>query len=229
MAEAPYAAVDAVLADPPRVHANAPTGVWSTDASCYRFLADRCGPGSRTLETGCGVSTVLLAALGAEHVCVSPGADETSAIAEHLAARGIDAGRVRFEVAGSHEALPRLLAEGLELDLVLIDGGHGFPMPILDWFYAGSMLRRGGVLVVDDLTLPAVRLLVDVLERDPRWARVAGSAKWGAWERRSAGPLTEDWTAQPHLRNRRERLEHLRRRIGGRLRRELQGLGRRSP
>ena len=229
MAEAPYAAVDAVLADPPRVHPNAPTGVWSTDIGCYRFLADRCPAGTRTLETGCGVSTVLLAKLGAEPVCVTPGAEERAAIVAHLAAAGIDGSRVRFELAGSHEALPRLLAEGLELDLVLVDGGHGFPMPVLDWFYAGSMLRAGGVLVLDDVGLPAVRLLVDVLDRDPRWTRVAGSAKWAAWERRTGGPLVEDWTEQPHLRNRWERLDHQRRRVTGRLRRELQRFGRRRP
>jgi predicted O-methyltransferase YrrM len=229
MPEARYAAVDAVLDDPPRVHPNAPTGVWSTDVDCYRFLADRFRPGTRTLETGCGVSTVLLTVLGAEHVCVTPGADERAAIETHLADRGIDASTLRFEQAASHEALPRLLAEGGELDLVLVDGGHGFPMPILDWFYAGSLLRRGGVLVADDIGLPAVRMLVDVLDRDPRWRRVAGSGKWAAWERQSSGPLAEDWTEQPHLRNRRERADHLRRRITGRLRRELQRGGRRSP
>ena len=46
------------------------------------------------------------------------------------------------------------------LDFVLIDGGHGFPTPMLDWFYGAGRLRRGGVAVFDDVQLPAVAMLV---------------------------------------------------------------------
>jgi predicted O-methyltransferase YrrM len=196
--------LERVLADQPVVHPmsadpDAPLGVWSTEAGCYRFIAERVGPGTRTLETGCGTSTVLLAALGADHICVTPGPEERERLLAHTAARGIPVDRVRFEVASSHEGLPRLAAEGIEVDLVLVDGSHGYPMPIIDWFYAGAMLRRGGVLVLDDLPLPAVRLHARILDRDPRWRRLARTKRWGAWERLSSGPLCEDWTAQPHV------------------------------
>lgn len=219
--------VGRVLADPPAVHPMGDAlGVWSTDEACYRFIAERVGSGSRTLETGCGASTVLLAALGAEHVCVTPGPQEMDRLLDHGASRGISLDRVRFEIASSHEALPRLAAEGLELDLVLVDGGHGFPLPILDWFFAGGLLRAGGVVVVDDLALPAVRMLRRVLDRDPRWRRVAGTRKWAAWERTTSGPLAEDWTSQPYLRNLADTVVHHSRRVRGRL---LRQLGRRMP
>jgi predicted O-methyltransferase YrrM len=223
--------LERVLADPPAVHPMEDgLGVWSTDEDCYRFLAGLVEPGTRTLETGCGTSTVLLAALGAQHICVTPGPEERDRLLAHGASRGIPIDAVRFEVASSHDALPRLAADGVALDVVLVDGAHGFPLPIIDWFYAGSMLRRGGVLIVDDITLPAVRMLVGVLDRDPRWGQVARTAKWAAWRRGTEGWLAEDWMTQPHLLRRAERAKHLGRRITGRARRELgQRLRRRTP
>jgi hypothetical protein len=73
-------------------------------------------------------------------------------------------------------------------------------MPVLDWFYAASRLRRGGIALVDDVQLPAVRALLQFLDPDPRWPVVARHEKWVAYERTTSGPLTEEWTEQPHYR-----------------------------
>ena len=97
--------------------------------------------GGRTLETGCGISTVLFAMWAAEHVCVVPWPREADACREYLQQHGLP-DHVTFEVGWSDEVLPRL--SGPPLDLVLVDGGHGFPAPILDWYYAASRLREGG-------------------------------------------------------------------------------------
>lgn len=191
-----------VLADPPVVHpmdrSSDPTmGVWSTDEAAYRLMARHVGPGSRTLETGCGLSTILFTALGAEHVCCTPGPEERDRLLAHCESRGISTDQLSFRLDSSHVSLPALAAEDREFDLFLIDGGHGFPLPAIDWFYGASMLRRGGLLVIDDVNLPAVRDLVRFLHRDPRWALVDRTPKWVAYERRSEGPLAEDWLEQP--------------------------------
>jgi predicted O-methyltransferase YrrM len=220
------AIVEQVLADPPVVHpmghgaGGHQMGVWSTDAACYRFLADRCSPGTRTLETGCGLSTVLFAALGADHICCTAGQEEADRVLAHCARRGIDTSRLRFEVGSSHRTLPPLEAAGVERDIVLIDGSHAFPLPEVDWFYGAALLDRGGVLVVDDLQLPAVAVLARFLEQDPRWEALAGSPKWQAWERRTSGTLSEDWTEQPFFRRRRDALLAPARRVTRKLRYE---------
>lgn len=176
----------------------APTmGVWSTDEECYRLLAAHVGPGTRTLETGCGLSTILFTALRAEHVCCTPGEEERDRLLEHCRSRGIDASRLSFRIGSSHVSLPALAAEGRLFDVLLVDGGHGHPLPTIDWFYGGSMLRRDGLLVVDDAELPAVRDLIRFLDRDPRWRPVQRTRKWVAYRRLSAGPLAEDWFEQP--------------------------------
>lgn len=216
------AVLEAVLADPPVVHpmeaaADPRMGVWSTEPSCYRFLAERCPPGARTLETGSGLSTVLFAALGTDHVCCTAGQEEADRVLAHCRARGIDASRLRFEVGSSHRTLPPLEAAGLVRDVVLVDGSHAFPFPVVDWFYAGSMLEQGGTLVVDDLNLPAVQVLVRFLDADPRWTAVAGTRKWRAWRRERGGTLSEDWTEQPFYRTARDRLLGPARRVRGKV------------
>ena len=194
--------VDRLLADPPAVHAMDRTaapriGVWSTDRDCYEFLADRVTPGrTRSLETGSGISTVLLAGLGAAHTCVTPSQAEVDRLLAYCAAHQVATGGVTFAVGPSDAVLPTLSGP---LDVVLIDGCHGFPATVLDWYYAAGRLVRGGIVVFDDRQLPAVALMGSILAADPRWVREAGSPKWAAWRRLDEGPLGQDWFEQPWL------------------------------
>lgn len=185
--------IGAVLADPP--------GPWPSAPELYAFLSRHVGPGARTLETGCGASTVLLAAWGAEHTCVTPSEEEVERCLAWCATHGIGTGAVRFTVGLSQDVLPGLGPD--PLDLVLVDGAHGFPLPILDWFYAAGRLRGGGILVLDDVHLPHVAVpLLAVLDGDPRWTALDRGSTWAAYRREGEGPLGEEWTAQPFLRTR---------------------------
>jgi predicted O-methyltransferase YrrM len=188
--------IDELLADPPIVHVemcNPEGGVWRTDRDCYEFLAKSCGPGSRTLETGLGISTVLFLRLGTQHTCIAPFESEISHLLAYCRDRGIALDRFELLAGRSEQVLPTLKGE---LDAVFIDGGHGFPIPMIDWYYAGSRLRRGGIVVIDDLEIPAVRLLKRYLDCDPRWVFRSGTPKWAAFERLSEGPLLDEWTQQ---------------------------------
>ena len=86
-----------------------------------------------TLETGAGSSTLAFAAGGAEHVAITPDGGEEARIRAKARALGIDDSKVSFRIGPSHELLPAL--EERPLDLCLVDGAHGFPYPILDWWY----------------------------------------------------------------------------------------------
>jgi hypothetical protein len=192
--------VSIVMNDPPPVHGAAagPTGVWGTAIDCYDFLARHVEPGARTLETGCGISTALFALWGTEHTCVVYSQDEVDILSSWAHQREVDLSHLTFEVGPSDDVLPRL--EPTDLDLALIDGSHAFPAAIIDWFYAAGRLRKGGVVVVDDVHLPAVTLgLFEFLARDPRWELIARTDKWAACLRQSSGPLREEWTDQPFL------------------------------
>ena len=191
--------VEAVLADPPVVHENVrgQPGVWSTEPDCYRLIADHCGAGSHTLEVGIGLSTVLFTALGCEHRCITLLDEEAARVRRHCADRGIDDSRLAISVGRSDDVLPPL--DPGPLDLYFIDGAHGFPSPLVDFHYGARWLRRGGVLVADDLGLPAPSLLADFLDPHDDWERLERRAKWGAWRRLDEGPFAVRHFQQPFL------------------------------
>jgi len=193
-----------VLGDPPQVHPGAPNGVWRTHDDCYEFMAEQVEPGSRTLEVGLGVSTAVLAAWGALHTCVTVAGSEVEALRDYLRRRGLS-GQVEFLIGPSDYVLPRLWEEHTwqtrGLSLLFIDGCHAFPFPALDWYYGARFLRPGGLLVFDDMQIPAVAHTIGwFLELDPRWEEVRRNGRWAAYRRLSSSPsLAEEWTEQLFL------------------------------
>ena len=74
---------------------------------------------------------------------------------------------MRFHIGRSHEVLPEL--DVADLDLVLVDGAHGFPYPILDWWYLAARLKEGGRMLLDDAYLPGVASIVDYARASDAW------------------------------------------------------------
>ena len=101
------------------------------------------------------------------HVAVTPDPDEETRIRRACDGLGVPSDRVSFEVGFSHDVLPRLPAE--PLDLVLLDGAHGFPYPILDWWYVAPRVKVGGWILLDDAYLPPVTAVVDHARESPAW------------------------------------------------------------
>lgn len=173
--------------------------MWSSEADLYEMLADRCRPGMRVLETGCGVSTLVFALCGADVTTVAFNASEAERFRAHCSARDIAIDAVQFHIGSSHDVLPFLPDE--PLDIAFVDGGHGYPTPTVDALYAGRRLRVGGLLVLDDLNLPAVEFVGRVLDVDPTWQREGGTWKWGAWVRvGERQPFSTDHYQQDWLR-----------------------------
>jgi hypothetical protein len=110
---------------------------------------------------------VVFAARGDEHEAITPDQGEVDAILSRAASLGIDASGVRFHVGPSETVLPAWTPR--PLDLVLIDGAHGFPYPVLDWWHLAPHLRIGGHLLLDDAYLPAVAGIVDHIRSSPSW------------------------------------------------------------
>ncbi|HEY3117636.1 MAG TPA: class I SAM-dependent methyltransferase, partial [Chloroflexota bacterium] len=107
--------------------------------SVLSFIDTHVHEGFNTLEVGAGVSTVLFALKGATHVCVVPFEEEATRIKTFCRKHDIPLGKLTFVIDRSDQCLPRLDLNGL--DLVLIDGAHGFPIPFLDWYYTADRLK----------------------------------------------------------------------------------------
>jgi precorrin-6B methylase 2 len=156
----------ALRAAPPGLH-GAGDEYWGLAWAALDWLEQNVEPGMATLETGAGSSTIVFAARGAKHVAVTPDPAEEERIRAACRELGVDDASVSFVLGSSHEALPAW--DGGPLDLALIDGAHGFPYPILDWWHLAPRVRIGGRMVVDDAYMPAVGALVDALRASPAW------------------------------------------------------------
>ena len=60
-------------------------------------------------------------------------------------------------------ALPQLVREGAQYDLIYIDGSHLFEEVMIDCYYCTRLLREGGVMALDDSTTDQVAKAVAFL------------------------------------------------------------------
>lgn len=81
----------------------------------------------------------------------------------NLRAAGAEAAFEGLREAESFRALPALFAEGRRFGLIFVDGMHTFDYVLVDCFYADLLLVDGGLLVLDDLWLPAVQHVLSFL------------------------------------------------------------------
>ena len=125
-------------------------------------------------------------------------------IRAYRAAHAVDLGGVRFAIGRSEDVLPTLSLR--DLDVALIDGGHGFPTPFVDWCYMAQPLRVGGLLVIDDIHLWTGRVLRDFLREEPGWTmRAEFPMRAVVFEKTAPMPALPEWFAQPFVRRRSSR------------------------
>jgi predicted O-methyltransferase YrrM len=148
-----------------------------TKLTCYgigkevlEFIGKYVKPYSKTLETGAGCSTLVFAYCGAQHTAVTPSQTEIELIKKYAAEQEIDMSKVNFVPHSSDYFLPR--NEEKDYDLILLDGKHAFPWPIVDWFYTADKLRQGGLMLIDDAHMKSVSILVDFMKADSGWEMV---------------------------------------------------------
>jgi hypothetical protein len=149
------------------LHAHA-RGYLGLGWAALEWLERNVQPGMTTLETGSGSSTVIFAARGARHVAISPMPDEHEQIRAYCADEGISTDDVRFIAESSETALTGTW-EPEPLDVVLVDGSHVFPFPVLDWYFTAAHLRVGGYVLVDDAYQPSVNILARYLRESSGW------------------------------------------------------------
>ena len=156
---------DALRAAPPGLHGDGE--YWGLAWAALGWLEQTVRPGWATLETGAGASTLVFAAAGAMHEAVTPDPAEETRVRAQCDERGIDSSGVRFLLGASHEVLAEWTPR--PLDLVLIDGAHGFPYPVLDWWHLSPHVKVGGFVLLDDAYLPAVASIVDHVRSSTAW------------------------------------------------------------
>jgi len=187
--------VATIEADRPRFHHRG-TAQWNCLPETLRLIQRSAPEGGTTLETGCGASTVVFAASGANHTAISPDPDEHRRVREYCEQIGVDHSRLTLVVGLSDEVLPGLPAERA-IDVAFIDGAHSFPYPAIDWYYVTRMLKIGGQLIFDDVPIPAVAPLFRHMNLEPNWRLDTILDNRAAAFSMLALPKPEDWSGQP--------------------------------
>ncbi len=147
-----------------------PTGITVARGAQLRDLLSAERP-VRTIETGLalGLSTLfILEASLASHDGGGAGAVHHTAIDPFQESAWGDAGVLSIDAAGlggnvrhlaadSALALPALAACGERFDAGFVDGSHLFEGAFTDILYMLRLVRPGGLIVLDDYWMPAVR------------------------------------------------------------------------
>ena len=157
---------------------------------------------TRTVEIGLGYG------ISALHICEgllenSGRASRHVAIDPNQATRFSDCGLQVLDEAGvgdmvelhaedSQISLPRFLDEARSFDFAFIDGNHRFDRVFVDLFYLGHLVRRGGIIFLDDYQLPGVARATSFFVSNLGWtlAEVSASDELHQWAvlRTSVGP-----------------------------------------
>jgi predicted O-methyltransferase YrrM len=127
----------------------------------------------RTIEVGLalGMSALFLCQAvlprGGHHVAIDPfqRASWNGAGLRTLREAGVQ-DVVEVIEEESQLALPRLVAEGRQFDFAFVDGDHRFEGVFLDLYYMTRLVKPGGLVVVDDMWMPAVRTAVAYVEKN---------------------------------------------------------------
>ena len=152
------------LCDPPGIH-GAGDEYWGLAWPALEWLENELREDMSTLETGSGASTIVSPQPGRTRRRHT--GDARRRVSARVSSFGVSSERVSFEIGFSHEVLPRLPQR--VLDVVLLDGAHGFPYPVLDWWYVAAQVRVGGCILLDDAYMPPVAVIVDHARASKAW------------------------------------------------------------
>lgn len=139
-------------------------------ATLYELARDFKAP--VCLETGMayGVSSLFMCQAVEEqgagrHISVDPYQDYWNYIGvENVRRAGYETIHTYYEEK-SEIQLPRLVSEGLEIDLAFVDGNHRFEYAFVDFYYMDRLLKPGGYMVLHDFHLGGIAKTVSLIAR----------------------------------------------------------------
>ena len=162
---------------------------------------------SVTAETGCGKSTIFFSNVSREHhvFTYDDRGGEASSVDYYVKCTLTRLDRVVTHFGPTQRTVPSF-EHPADYDAVLLDGPHGWPFPELEYYYFYPKIRTGGFLIVDDLAIPTIGRMADVLAEDEMWAlRAVAGSNTAIFQRTEApcfDPLGDGWWTQRFNRRR---------------------------
>ncbi len=165
-------------------------------------------------ETGAGKSTLLLSHLSKRHTVFA--LDWGESISAVRSSPLFNSANVEFIEGPTLKTLPaHVFAE--ELQLVLIDGPHGYPFPDMEYWYFYPHIAKGGLLIIDDIHIPTIYNLFTFLKDEAMFDLLEVVGTTAIFRRTAASlfdPYADGWWLQGYNKKRfpatlRQKLIHL--------------------
>jgi hypothetical protein len=139
-------------------------------------------------ETGSGKTTLLFSHISQDHkvFAVDDGTDSISFVRSSPIFNPETVGYIE---GATQLTLPRYEFKH-KLQLVLLDGPHGYPFPDMEYWYFYPHIEEDGLLIVDDIQIPTIYNLYNFLREDEMFELVDVVATT-AFFRRTDAPMFE--------------------------------------
>jgi hypothetical protein len=160
-----------------------------------------------SVETGCGKSTILFSNLASKHTVFALDDrqhGDQSSVRFFLDCPLSRPDRVEFIFGPTQRTLP-LFAGHVPYDLIMLDGPHGYPFPELEYLFLYPHLKKGGILILDDVHGPTIGRLADFIAEDEMFeciGLVEATALFRRTEAPTFDPCGDGWWAQRYNRRR---------------------------
>jgi predicted O-methyltransferase YrrM len=146
----------------------------TVEAGSFLYRLCRDSGAERTLEIGCayGFSTLyFLAAISANpaatHTAIDPYESNGWAGIAVQNARAVGMGRsFRLIEEKSFLAIPRLISDETQYDVIFIDGNHRYDDTLVEFTLCAQACKMGGNIVFDDMWMPSIRKAVSFVRRN---------------------------------------------------------------
>ncbi len=166
-------------------------GAGSVGKNVLRAIAghvERMGTFHHSVETGSGKTTLLFSHLSAHHVVFA--VDAGQSISQVKGSHLFNAQSTTFVEGPTQRTLPRhTFSHGHQI--VLIDGPHGYPFPDLEYYYLYPTIEVGGLLMLDDIQIPSIARMFDVIRADDMFELLEIVDDNTAFLRRTGAPLID--------------------------------------
>lgn len=163
--------------------------------------SERIGAIQNSAETGSGKTTLLFSHISRNHLVFAVDAGNGS-VTQVKASPLFNAGSVTFVEGPTQLTLPRHNFTR-PLQMVLLDGPHGYPFPDLEYYYFYPQIAGGGLLILDDIQIPSIGRMFDIIKAGDMFRPLEVIENTAFLERTNApliNPKSDSWWLQGYNR-----------------------------
>lgn len=196
------------LADIPNLHTWDNGATWNTGGferfhfePLHELIAEMLPAGASFIETGAGNSTIFfLLNSPSRVVSIAPDEPLFGRILAHCAGNSISTEPLETRVDCSEWILPEMArANAGTFNFALIDGDHSLERTVIDFFYLNHLLKKGGLLMIDDLGAHAAKEVVRLIRHEPDFTPVLDLRKALVFRKNTDNRTLRAWCDQSYI------------------------------